>query len=262
MNPELYALLMTYKNKEVDDNFIYEAVEIMMKYETVGNYVNDFHIVAKEDEDFATYCNEERLIEFNKNRIINDKLINNKKILALQVLRHELEHARNLQRIFEKKYDIETTTIRYSLREYAMNHNLYYGSSLDKVSPLTLQARKCGTYDIDPGERIAEIKSWKFMVNLLKNQRHTDDLLIARSMLYYSYIRGYKSNGFYLEPPTYEYLLKLGLYHEHYFLKKSFEINNYSFDTRLLCGLPISQNEYDQKILEKVKLQKRKQINK
>ena len=260
MNSELYKLLMQYNNKEIDDNFIYKAFDIMMKYETLNNYINDFDIVKEESDLLGAYYNEEHLIEINKTNIIEDKSIKNKKILALQVLRHELEHARNLQRLYEKNLDIETRVIRYSLREYAINHNLYYGSCLDKIESSIFKFKKRMLYNIDPAERLADIKAWKFIVNLIKNQRHTEDLLNARSMLYYSYIRGYKSNGYYLEPPTYEYLLQLGLYHELYLLKKDFNKYNYSFNTRLLYGLPISNQEYDYNILKKVKLKKTRKI--
>ncbi len=257
MYSELYTLLMSYQNKELDDYFIYKAFDIMTKYESIGSYINDFEIIDEDGDFLGTYSNDDRLVEFNKNRVLSDESIHNKKILALQVLRHELEHARNLKYLYEKMDDIQTKVIRYSLRGYAIEHNLYYGSVLDNVDPNILRLRKYGTYDIDSGERIADIKAWKFMVNLLKNQRYSKDLLEARSMLYYSYIRGYRSNGYYLESPTYEYLMTLGLYHEYYLLKKIFRKNNYSFDTRLLCGLPISNEEYDKGILYKVKLQKK-----
>ena len=255
---ELYTLFMSYQNKKLDNEFINSAFNIMMKYESITNYVNDFKIVNESNNKLGSYSNETRIISINKASIVNDKNIHNKKLLSLQVLRHELEHARNLKRLYEHNCDIKTSIIRYSLREYAIKHGLYYESPLDRVEPIIPKEHQFGIYNIDPGERLAEINAWKFIVNLLKNQRRTDDLLIARSMLYYSYIRGYKNNGFYFEPPTYEYLLKSGLNNEYYLLRKKFNYINYSFDTRLLCGLPISQNEYNQKILEKVKLQKRK----
>lgn len=259
MNPELYKLFMSYQNKELDDNFIYDAFTIMMKYETLDNYVNNFDIIDKKDNKLGFYNNEERIMKLNKNTILKDNSISNKKLLTLQVLRHELEHARNLKRLYEGRYDIETKIIRYSLTEYAIKHKLDYGSCLDTVDLNILSTRKHLNYNINPGDRIAEIKACKFIVNLLKNQRRTEDLLTARTMLYYSYIRGYKSNGYYLEPPTYEYLLALGLYHEHYLLKKEFNnTKEYSFNTRLLYGLPISLLEYNLNILQKVKLQKRK----
>ena len=79
-------------------------------------------------------------------------------------------------------------------------------------------------------------------------------------MLYYSYIGGYKNNNYYLEPPTYEFLLKTGLFHDLAFVKKEFEKKEYSLDKRLMCGLPISYEEYDYDILKKVKLKKKKRM--
>ena len=264
MNPELYALFMSYQDKELDDDFIYRAFDIMMKYETgLKDYVEDFkineHLEPSDIEDgvLGTYSVESRVVSFHKEIVLGDGRFPNKKLLTLEVLRHELEHARSLQRLYERKFDIETMVINYSMAPYAIRHQLYRGSRTDKLDPDLLQMRKYGTYEIDPGERIAEIKAWKFMVNLLKNQRRTDDLLLARSMLYYSYIKGYRSNGYYLEPPTYEFLLALGLYHSHYLLRKLFKNTYYNLDTRLLCGLPISEEEYNEKVLRKVKLQKR-----
>lgn len=265
MNPELYALFMAYQDKELDDDFIYKAFDIMMKYETgLKYYVEDFDLHEEKEKQhdgeviLGAYSNDNRVVEIYKKSVLSDPKISNKKLLTLAVLRHELEHARNLKRLYEKKCDIETRVIDYSLIEHSLKNHLYRGSMLDDLNPLMLRARKYSTYEIDPGERIAEIKAWKFMVNLLKNQRRSDDLLVARSKLFYSYIRGYKTNGYYLEPPTYEYLLALGLYHSHYLLKKTFRNSFYSLDTRLLCGLPISQEEYNNKVLQKVKLQMRK----
>ena len=79
-------------------------------------------------------------------------------------------------------------------------------------------------------------------------------------MLYYSYIRGYKDNGYYLNAPTYEYLLELGLYREYKILKERVEKNNYSLETRLLNGLPIKYKEYDKGVLRMTRLRLKKEI--
>ena len=262
MNSKLYNLFMAYHDKELDDSFINEAFDIITRHDSVREYINDFHITEEESVNLGTYSIEERIIEFNKQSVLNDKTIKNKKLLALQVILHELEHARNLQRIYLKRDDIETKVVRYSLLEYAIKHNLYYRQPLDKLDILNAIIYKDKLYDICPGERIAEIKTWKYLVNLLKNQRRSSDLLTARGMLYFAYIRGYQTNKYYLEPPTYEYLLTLGLYHEHYHLKNQFNNNNYNLDTRLLCGLPISEKEYRETTLMKVKLKFKDQTTK
>ena len=91
-------------------------------------------------------------------------------------------------------------------------------------------------------------------------EKKTEDLLTARANLYFAYTQGYNSNGWYLNPPTYEYLLNMRMMDEYRYLKKRVEEKQYVFGTRLQYGLPlIDGKEYDQKILQKVKLQKRKQ---
>ena len=116
-------------------------------------------------------------------------------------------------------------------------------------------------YETDPGERIADIKACKYIVNLLKNQNNTDELLIARGMLYYAYTRGYKDNGYYLDPPTYDFLLKTGMYREHYWLKNRVNAKDYCFDTRITYGLPVTYTEYKRGISEKTKVLKKEDFN-
>ena len=92
------------------------------------------------------------------------------------------------------------------------------------------------------------------MVNLLKNQRTTKDLLTARVGLYKAYAAGYEDNKYYLESPTFQFFLNVGLLREHNWLKKRFRNHDYSFDTRILYGLPVTYKEYKEKILQKTRL--------
>ena len=261
MNSELYKLLMTYEG--LDDDFINQAFEIIMADEEgLEPFVRDFVITDAIKGSLGSYSNDERKILINRENILTGRAqIKNKKMLALQVLRHEIEHARNLQRIYECRNDIESRVLKYSLKDYAVRHHLDSPDPFDRVdyNSFYFRLKRVENYDFDPGERIAEIKAWKYIVNLLKNQRRTEDLLVARSELFYAYARGYYSNGWYLNPPTYEFLLRMGMYHEHYLLKKRVEEEQYVFDTRLMFGLPLEdKKEYDKMILQKVRLQKSK----
>lgn len=257
MNSELYKLLM--ESRELDDDFINKAFEIIMKDEkALESFILDFQL-DNGSNNYGEYHNDKREIVINKERILESNDIKNKKILALEVLRHEIEHARNLQRFHEFRDDIESRIVRYSLRDYAIEHGYEKINTFDEVDPFYISLRKRENYLINPGERLADIKAWKYIVNLLKNQRTSNDLLEARIGLYYAYLRGYKDNGWYLNPPTYEYLLKMGLYHEYYLFKKRVEEKQYVFESRLMYGLPLIEGEeYDKKILQKVRLQKRK----
>lgn len=257
MANKIYELFQEYKKEPLKDEFIEKAFDIMMDDEDdLLPYVKDFQIRNFSEKLLGVYSNEDCSIHINSEVIARQKI--NAQLLALHVLRHELEHARNLKKLYDGKKDIESTLIYYSLRAYAMDHGLNYEPNLDNLCAKHLYYDTKLCYDSDPGEKIADIKACKYLVNLLKNQEDTDELLIARGMLYYAYVRGYKDNGYYLDPPTYEFLLRTGMYHSYYWMKNRVEKNDYCFDTRINYGLPISYSEYNQKVLKKVKLQKNK----
>ena len=259
MSDKIYDLYKTYRNQPLDDKFIYQAFEIMLEKEKgLIPYIDDFRVIDTEFNALGTYSNEDRLIKINKSLIAKQSI--QSQIYALHVIRHELEHARNLKTLYEGRRDIESLAVYYSLRSYAMEHNMDYFPNLDHLYKDFLEISTKINYETDPGERLAEIKACKYIVNLLKNQRNTEDLLVARSMLYYSYIRGYKDNRYYLDPPTYEFLIKTGMYHNFNWLKEQVNKKDYSFETRITYGLPITGKEYNEKVLQKVKLRKRNYI--
>ena len=263
MNSRIYRLLVENQGREIDDAFIDEAFEIMMSDDSsLLPFINDFKIVDKPEEDsLGTYNPFEKKMTINKINILNPKIckdVPNKRMLVLETLRHEIEHARNTQRLHQCRSDIESMIIRLSMKDYALENGLDRMDPFDKEDFFSLmyRARKKEHYLIDPEERLADIRAWNYLVNLLKNQRTTADLLVARKMLYFAFCRGY-IEGYYLDPPTYQFLLKMGMYHRFYLLKKHVEeLEHYSFETRLMYGLPLTKEEYDDGILKKVKLRK------
>lgn len=260
MSSKLYEHLT--EPKVFDDSYVNETFEIIMeKDQEVKPFVNDFKISKEDSDSMGTYNVEDRKIVIYPENIKESPLLHNEKLQTIETIKHEIEHARNLKRLYECRSDIESMVIRLSMKDYAIKHGLAYPDMFSKAdySRLSSVGRMDENYDLNPEERIASIKAWKFVINLIKNQRTTKDLLEARIGLFYSYIRGYKSNGWYLNPPTYEFLLKMGMYHEFYLLKKVVEDTQYCFDTRLMYGLPlIDGKEYDEGILKKVLLQKSK----
>ena len=256
MADKIYSLYQNNKYCTLNKNYIYDIFDEMIASESdLMPYVNDFLVVNDMGVALGAYSNEDRYIRVNKSLL--EKQNYNPQLLTIEVIRHELEHARNLKTLYEGKDDIESTVIYYSLRYFAMNHGLDYYPNLDQLNEFFLAMDTKVNYNVDPGERLAEIKAWKYIVNLLKNQRDSFDLLTARSMLYYSYIRGYTDNNYYLDSPTYEFLLKTGMFHDHYHLKNRVNNKDYCFDTRITYGLPITYPEYNEKVLKKVKLQKK-----
>ena len=176
----------------------------------------------------------------------------NEKLFALHHLRHEFEHAKALRRLFQFRKDIESTVLDYSLRGQCLCLGIL-PPIIPEEEPYSSDADD-QNYLYNPGERIADIKSWKYVVNLIKNQRGTKDLLYARSMLYYSYIRGYEDNKYYLDPPTYTYLLNQRMFNNYKYLKRRIGEKEYSLDTRVLCGLPLTYQEYEKTLLRKLGL--------
>ncbi len=253
MANEIYKLFQENKAAPLSNEFIEKAFEIMMTNEDdLLSYIKDFEIRDFSDKILGVYSNENRSIHINKEVIAKQQI--NPQLLTLHILKHEIEHARNLKTLYDGKKDLESTLVQYSLRAYAMDHDLY-DHNLDNLFAEFLYFKTKLCYECDPGERIADIKASKYLVNLLKNQKDTVELLIARGMLYCAYVRGYKDNGYYLDAPTYEFLLKTGMFHDHYWLKNRVEKNNYCFDTRIMYGLPVSYSEYNQKVIKKTKLE-------
>ena len=244
---------------DLDEAFCEKAFEIMIDKEPQLDEWAKAVMVTDDDDDYlGLYDVDTKLITVNLKNVLADKNVNNKKILALEVLRHELEHARNVLKLYECREDIESIVLRASLKKYAIDQGIDISRTFDKIDPMSFVYHKKESYDFDPDERLAEINAWRYIVNLLKNQRRTADLLGARRMLYYSYIKGYKDSKDVLLAPTYKFLLNTGLYHQLYLLNKRVDAKDYSLETRLKCGLPINQKEHDVETLKKVKLMKRK----
>ena len=244
----------------LDDRFCEKAFDIMIDKEPqLDEFAKAVRVTRDEDDDFlGLYDVDTKLVTINLRNILADENITNKKLLTLQVLRHELEHARNVLKIHECRDDIDSVVLRASLKNYAIEQGIDISRTLDSVETRTFSWHKKENYEVDPDERLAEINAWRYMVNLLKNQRYSLDLLCARRMLYFAYVKGYMDSKGIIMPPTYKFLLNTGLYHQLYLLNKRVDDKDYALETRLRCGLPITQKEYDVEALKKVKLMKRK----
>ena len=258
MSKRLYEIVNS-SHVKLNEDFVNESYELLLSEENdLKEFINDFRIDYN-IMGFGSYSNEDRIICINPEKIINDKPFSNidynNKILILRVLRHEMEHARNLRTLFQGRNDIESRIIRYSLIDYIQKHNPNSDIPIEDYEYLKLI--KYQNYEFDPGERIADIRANKYIVNLLKNQRVTNDLLIARSLLYYSYVRGYRDNNYYLDAPTYTFLCNMGLLYDYTLIKKLVDSGIYSLETRATLGLPLTYNEKEKELLKKARLQRR-----
>lgn len=256
MKDKIYRLYQENKNKEIDQNFLYKVLEEMLfKEKELIPYVKDCLVVEEKEPHLGNYSCTQKNITLNLEKINKSPKAN---ILGIETVRHELEHARNMMILEKGHRDIESLIINYSLKDYALKNDLDIFHNINQLNILSLQHAIKNNYSIDPGERLVEIKAWRYMVNLLKNQRRSEDLLISRSYLMYSYMRGYQENDYYREIPTYQFLLNTRMFYELYWLEKQVKEKDYCLNTRLTYGLPITEEEYDKLIPQKVKLRKRK----
>jgi len=259
MEKKLYTTYLNNREEKLKDNYLLDIYQLILE-EDLKDYVKDFRIEEQESNTLGTYSNDKKIMTINKKAIQNHQAIKGipPSLQAIEVIKHELEHARNLKTLDEGRSNIESTIINYSLKDYVIwKERTNFNQPMD-MDIFLLMMRIKDNYQSNPGERLAEIRGWKYLVNMLKNQRTSNDLLLARTMLYYSYIRGYNHTKYYLECPTMSFLLHTKMLEDFYLLKKRIDIEDYSFDTRLTYGLPITEEEYNKKILQKVKLQKRR----
>ena len=250
MNKELFRLLEGYKNSEVDKDFLIQSFDIMMDEEDgLRDEFVDYMKVDDKLKSIGAYTFEDKRISVNLENVKKcaaKRTYYNDKLYALYVLRHELEHARSIKRLYEFRDDIESLVTNYSLRSHFIIHNIYGAIIPEDDYYVSSEAKRA--YIFNPDERMADIKAWRFVNNLIKNQRGSQDLMYARSMLYFSYLRGYEANDGFLDPPTYSYLLMQHMFNNYKYLKRRVESKNYSFATRALCGLPITYHEYDREL--------------
>lgn len=259
-----YELLKEYDNKQVDREFLERGFELLLQEdESLKKYVSNIKVTTSDEDDkiLGNFRIKDKLVTIYLNNIIKldnyhlNNTINKNNIRALEIMKHEIVHAENIKKVDQNKKDIESNVLKPSLLNYCIEKGLYFPLKDQDIHYINFLASE--NYLLDPGERLAEIKAWKYIVNILKNQKRTDELLYARTNLFYSYIRGYEDNGIFINCPTYEFLLELGLMREYKQIKRKVEENKYSFDTRLTYGLPLSYFEFNYKILNKVRLQKK-----
>lgn len=234
MYKQIGQLLRDRQDEPLDKKFICDVLDIMISHDDLEEYVRGLSFV--ESELLGSYDNHTGIVKINIDGLSSGDRTNYvKKLNSLLILRHEIEHAKNF-RTFNTSNGIEATVLGYSLIR----------------TSASIEGHKESIYEVNPNERIADIRTFKFMVNLLKNRRNTPELNTSRENLYQSYIRGYLDMGGIIKPPTYRFLLQSGRIREYmYFVGFLGERPKYSLNTRVMCGLRITKEEKDQVLLLK-----------
>ena len=249
MYKQINSLLKEHEGTKISKQFVSDALDIMISGLGLNDTVKELSF--NDTELRASFNFSGRKINYSERELLRTCDDNKKRLEALYILRHECEHAIGYRNLLEGKGGLETAIVSYSLAGIAVSDDI-------DIPLLTNNSGYSTYYEIDPGERIADIRAAKFMINLLKNKRKSEDLQLSREDLYKSFIRGYHDNGVYLEAPTYTYLLNMRLLDELEIIKFMVESSKLSLEKRALLGLPITYEERDRELLYKAGLKRPK----
>ena len=235
MKKELNELLAKWEENGPQRQFIRDAYEILLSNERdLIPYINDFQIIFFYEPRLGSFNNKKRILSINYSSL-SDKWIEanvkNRKVLAIIVLKHELEHVRQLKNLYEGKQDLESLITSSSLKDFALESHL-----LKEYHPREylwdLQYLKKENYEIDPCERLADIRSWTFIQHILEKEARPEyPLSIKRLDTLYQ--KGYQNS----HSPTYQFFENLGLLEELDHIKEE-EEKVYDDSARTLYGLP------------------------
>ncbi len=236
MNKQLNELLNVWDNIGLRRQFIYDAYDLLIANEQdLIPYINDFQINFFYQPNLGSYNNNERILSVNFNSISDkwiESSVKNRKILTLIVIKHELEHVRQLKHLYEEKQDLESLITNHSLKDFSWENGL-----LKEYHPREylwdLKYYKRENYDLDPCERIADIRSWEFINELLKDTDREEYSLSTQKILEL-YESGYQKT----DSPTYQFFKNLHLDKEINEIEEKLETNNYDSNERKLYGLP------------------------
>ena len=240
---KLKTLVKDYEYRELDDDFIYDAFDVIRAgLPEAQPHLNQVHIGHGGDDDtYGSYFHNSGdmiiwIDQLHKLQIPSSLIYQ----FCLEAIRHEAEHAVSFGKYLSDRTDIETCVIRFT----------YDRSPIDDCIISIGNELTDTCYGCNPKERIAEIRAKQFARKLYRNKKGSLELSTANIYLICAYLRGYKSNGCYYEPPTYRFLERqlfnnMDLFHEYHAIKQTVGSTNYCFEKRILCGLPISNEEYN-----------------
>lgn len=260
--------------KYIDDKFIYEIIEIVAKSRKFNSMIDNVNIFNQ--------CQKEGIsgsyspIEKEINIILPDKNIElfDYNTTVLHILLHELEHVGQHKKCIESKKDTFETGLlstcfaannyNETIKKRLQNNDIEkyeYFSVIEKLKFYEMYSKiieKC--YELLPSERQAEINSFSYMIELLKNIENKDKLENIKLNYLIRKLMGYKKQDDKVLSPTYElYRIILDFIKQPELLEKYYErfdsvSENMGLEERLYYGLNISCDEYDKQQTEIAKL--------
>jgi len=268
---KLTKLVRSYikNNRNVDENFIYDLAEIVIKQRKLGDYVKNI-IISNEQLPtgaIAYYDSFDNDIKIS-NDFGDDNIIDNI-TKYLHIILHEIEHASQYKTVDSGKNTLETLLLKQCFlgNIFKRKYQNIDVKKLDKDELLKLYAyldfytkaeiELSKIYECLPSERQAEIKSFIELINVCNNIK--DERLSSVTPNFYKnyYIRkimGYRNDNGIIKSPTNTLMTLL----DELSGEKNDAMHNYidkvtptlTLDERLYYGLKISQDEYKSEIVK------------
>ena len=265
---ELVKLVYNYSlnHKLVDKDFIIKALQILLHNQKVKEEIKTIEI-KKESPFFKSgilhiarhihtlqkvtvYLNDMQgefdLIEQTTPFLTNTERIFLKNIDILQILIHEIEHAKQVMRLKTGTKDLETTLLKisYDHLEELNQSNLKY-------------------YIYDPAERLAELNSRQEILKIIDLLKIPEVKQYENLSLLDIYLDGYKDDNSNIIAPSFYFLKHFGgleVLHSFDFYDPSYPTlvantkRMYEKEIRFYLGLPISKKEYEEKDKKRLKI--------
>ena len=262
---ELLNLLINYskQGKIIDENVMRKIVAIMIDIKNLNNYVSKFELSSSIGRTAAVYLSEEKtikvyasLVDFILNRnkkfiplFKTEEIILFYNLLIVQILLHELEHA-NQCKIIDEDDNVEAFVLRAS-----------YTVSKDVALAL---------YEIMPNERLAEIKSFSELTEIIelirKNIPNIYSFIstskLEKDLRGYHYINGKVSSPLlvFLKESNIKASQYFNLVDGSYFKALELIPSNYLLSSRMKYGFPITSTEYKEEARKVILSKKYKKL--
>ncbi len=283
MIKKILDLLYKYEseNRLADENFVYDAITIIMRYENLYDYIKEVNIMPANKDSIGNYNTTRKILQVAINstddlfelfdrltdhsEIKSPTLINNIEILSN--IFHETDHA-----LIQRQYESGEDDIMLKLFQLSDVHTMYWNGlkDLDFLYKSMRLAKKMEHlyhkhHDYCPFETRAIMTSYHLVFDLLRELYKTDIKKEYILYILYSYrtlyeadiIHRYKEtrNGV-TRSASYDYCNKLRFLRDEYpeelrlynknkeqsYLNDS---NNYSLKERIEYGLQLSSEELE-----------------
>lgn len=249
------------KNKILDEYDIFNILVILLDEKTyLNDYLEDLYFDISSDNTLASYHAYTKRITIYSNTIdsmiekiekdvkLDYKLSKNlyKNLTILQIILHELEHANQI-RILNKEKNVESYLLCYST---IIDYNKCVDADL--------------LYNLNPEERLADIKSYDEVINIYNLLEYNDQELLKLLEKDYNnkLLKAFNFKNNNISSPTIKFFkladkLYILDYFDWYDDNQELMYQNskklYDLDERLLYGFPVKKEEYlnKKKVLKK-----------